>query len=323
LTGKYSDFSPDDDFKEKEKQQEKEIQDATEKTLEEKYSNYEEDAEHKIRELEQKEEIAKASAEEFKKREKSSKKKLTVLVVCLIFLGGVFGGTVFLSSPSDVAVPADSMTSQFLIQNLRGDTINTWISWKVTEGDLFHVHVVDNSYATQERLDAIVETIMSTEEIEIDDSLLHKGPEGSTSTYYVGWYGALNNIEVLTENPIPKNLHFHVTDKGEGDILIDLTNLSSPDGYSGYTKAIVDEEQHQILKATITIYNIESLSIEQLKTIVRHELGHGFGLAHSTAPEDLMHPTIITEYPYISDCDIDAIALLYDGGQSSRVVCDK
>ena len=29
MTGKYSDFSPDDDFKEKEKQQEKEIQDAT------------------------------------------------------------------------------------------------------------------------------------------------------------------------------------------------------------------------------------------------------------------------------------------------------
>ena len=322
MTDKYSNFSPDDDFKEKERQQEKEIQDATEKTLEEKYSNYEEDTEHKIRELEQKEEIAKASAAEFKKREKSSKKKLSILVVGLIFLGGVFGGTVFLSSPSDVVVPADSMTSQFLIQNLRGDTIDTWISWKVTEGDLFHVHVVENSYATQERLDAIVETIMSTEELEIDDSLLHKGPEGSTSTYYVGWYGALNSIEGV-ENPIPKDLHFHVTDKGEGHIIIELSNLSSPDGYSGFTKAIVDEEQHQILKSTITIYNIESISIEQLKTILRHELGHGFGLAHSTAPEDLMAPTITTDYPYISDCDIDAIKLLYDGGQSSRVVCEK
>ncbi|MFQ5476959.1 MAG: matrixin family metalloprotease [Nitrosopumilus sp.] len=57
--------------------------------------------------------------------------------------------------------------------------------------------------------------------------------------------------------------------------------------------------------------------------MVRHELGHSFGLAHSTAPEDLMAPMIVTEFPYISDCDLDAIIFLYNGGESGQVVCKK
>ena len=317
----YSNYTPDDDHKKREKEQKDEIKNSTEKDIEEKYTKYVPDDKHKIKELTQKEEIAKSTAHEYKAREKSTKKKLSILVVAVIFLVGLSAGLI--SFETDTISLTDSPRSQFLIQNLRGDTIDTWIAWKIIEGDLFHVHVVDSSYATQERVDAIIEVIMSTEKLEIDDSLLHKGPKGAESTYYVGWYGALNSISDSTLSLIPKNLHFHVTDEGEGDILIELSNLSSPDGYSGFTKAIVDEKQHQILKSNITIYNIESLSIEQLKTILRHELGHGFGLAHSTAPEDLMAPTITTDYPYISDCDLDAISLLYNDGESSQVICDK
>jgi predicted Zn-dependent protease len=62
--------------------------------------------------------------------------------------------------------------------------------------------------------------------------------------------------------------------------------------------------------------------LEELKTIVRHELGHGFGLAHSSAPEDLMYAEIKTEYPYISECDISAIEKLYNNLQESRVICE-
>ncbi len=54
---------------------------------------------------------------------------------------------------------------------------------------------------------------------------------------------------------------------------------------------------------------------------MRHEFGHAMGLAHSTASEDLMHATIQTDYPYISQCDIDAITGLYNGDQRSQVVC--
>ena len=114
-----------------------------------------------------------------------------------------------------------------------------------------------------------------------------------------------------------------MTEKGNGDIIINLKDYASSDGYSGFTNSIVDESNHQILKSSITIYDADSLSIEQYKTILRHELGHGFGLAHSTAPEDLMHSIITTEYPYISECDLDAITALYDGSQKSQVVCEK
>ena len=45
-------------------------------------------------------------------------------------------------------------------------------------------------------------------------------------------------------------------------------------------------------------------------------------LAHSSDPEDLMYPIIETNFPYASECDIDAIVLLYDGGETSQVICE-
>lgn len=310
-------------LKKKEQEQKDEIQKETDKLLKDKYSNYSLSDEHKIKELEQEKELAKSTTEEYKKLAKSSKKKLTILAVSVIFVIGIFGSYIYSDFNNDSVVLGDEMRSQFVIQNLRGDTVDTWIAWNITEDDLFHVHVIDSPYATEERQNAIFDVIISNEKIELDNSLLHKGPKGTTSTYYTGWKGALNSINDITASPIPKNLHFHVTDQGDGDIMIDLSNLSNPDGYSGFTKSIVDNVQHQILKSTITIYNVDSLSIEELKTIVRHELGHGFGLAHSSAPEDLMAATITTNYPYISECDLDAISLLYDDGESSQVICEK
>ena len=59
-----------------------------------------------------------------------------------------------------------------------------------------------------------------------------------------------------------------------------------------------------------------------LETVTRHELGHALGLAHSTDPEDLMYPIIETNFPYASECDVDAMISLYDGGNTSEVVCE-
>ena len=55
---------------------------------------------------------------------------------------------------------------------------------------------------------------------------------------------------------------------------------------------------------------------------MRHEFGHALGLAHSTAPEDLMFPTITTSIPFISECDVDAITSLYNGNRQSEVMCE-
>lgn len=314
-------YSPDKSHQDKEDKQGKEIEEA----ISDEYRHHEPDSEYKIKELEQEKEISEEITNEYKKKQSSAKKKYLAITLVAVAVASIFGVNSFVTPISELGeyeISYEPLKSQFLIQNLRGDTIETWISLKVVEGDLFHVHVVDSPYATEERLDAIMDVIMSDEKIVIPDSVLHKDPDGAPTTFYLGWKGALNSIDT-SDSPIPKNLHFHVTDKGEGDILIKLINLSSPDGYAGFTNSIVDEAQHQILKSTITIYNIDSISLNQLQTILRHELGHGFGLAHSNAPEDLMAPVITTALPYISECDLDAIELLYDGGQQSKVVCEK
>ncbi len=218
----------------------------------------------------------------------------------------------------------EDLKSAFVIQNLRGDTVDTWVNWRIPEGEQFHIHVVTSDELTDARLKIISDTIYSTETLEIDDSLTHKGPKGEVSTYYAGWAGAIGSISNMkTKFPIPVHFHSTVTENGDGDVLIRLSKLQNTDGYTGYTKSFIDNEDGQILKSTVTIYDVDDLSDNQLATIVRHELGHAFGLAHSTASEDLMAAQITTPYPYISKCDIDALVALYDGKSNSHIVCEK
>jgi|GEM_PF-3233706 len=248
--------------------------------------------------------------------------KKAYFVIIPLLLTSTLG--VGLMQSQHVDETATNLKGSFLIQNLRGDTVDTWVNWKISKGDTFHIHVVNSPEVTSERMQVISDAIYSKESVIIDDSLLHKGLPGSTSTYYKGWFGAIESVSgINTKFAIPIALHTTITDKGEGHITIRLTELQNSDGYSGYTKSFVDDENHQILKSVITVYDVENLSGDQLATIIRHELGHGLGLAHSTAPEDLMAPEITTSYPYISECDIVALADLYNGNQNSQVVCEK
>jgi len=215
------------------------------------------------------------------------------------------------------------VTSNYIIQNLQGDTIDTWLAWRITDGETLHVNIV-NGQKYPEKVEIIKDVILSTEFYEIDDSLTHKGPAGSTSLYYVGWAGALEkSSQTPTTFYIPEKFEIIESSTGSGDITIRLDEHRSGDGYSGWTKSIADGSQNQILKSDITIYDVNNLSNDQLATIIRHEFGHALGLAHSTALEDLMAPRIKTEFPYISECDVDALISLYDGGKNSNVVCEK
>lgn len=217
-----------------------------------------------------------------------------------------------------------NIKSGYVIQNLKGDKIDTWLSWRLSDGAALYVNIL-NAKQYPEKAEIIKNAITSKEFYEIDDSLLGKPSEGTLSKYYLGWVGALETASQKGPSQfyIPKNIEIIDSENGAGDITIILEKKKNGDGFTGWTKSIADESQNQILKSEITIYDIENLSENQLMAITRHELGHAFGLAHSTAEEDLMHPTLETPYPYISHCDIEAISSLYDGGKKSEVVCEK
>jgi hypothetical protein len=262
--------------------------------------------------------------EQEKNRRLSKKHILTIAgasIIIAIIIAGYSLFIVDLVGSEYRMVDLGEIKSSYVIQNLRGDTIDTWLSWRLVEGTTIHVNLIDGS-KYPDKADIVRTVLLSDESIEIDNSLLHKGLKGTTSTYYVGWAGALGSIQKPTEFYIPQKFNLIESTKGEGDITIKLTSQRNGDGYSGFTKSIADDAQNQILKSEITIYEVDKLSKAQFETILRHELGHAFGLAHSSAPEDLMFPTIETDYPYISDCDVDALTLLYDGGKKSEVTCE-
>jgi hypothetical protein len=138
----------------------------------------------------------------------------------------------------------------YVIQNLRGDTVNTWVSWRIADGSVIHVNLV-NAKKYPGKLELVKETIISDEGIDIDDSLLHKGPQGSTSTYYVGWVGALKNAsKTPTAFVIPTKFEVIESSGGQGEMTITLTDERNGDGYSGYTKSIVYDVQNRTLPYT-------------------------------------------------------------------------
>jgi len=264
---------------------------------------------------------------EEKKSTRLARKNLIIIAAAAVIIGVGFTAysiyVVELVGQQYKVSNIGNIQSGYVIQNLRGDTIDTSLSWRLVSGATLHVGIT-NGEKYPEKIPLIKEVVLSDKAIDIDNSLLHKDVKGSVSTYYVGWAGALKQAsKEKTQLYIPSNLQVVESSEGEGDINIVLSNLKSGDGYTGYTTSIADDSNNQILKSTITIYDVENLSDNQFTTILRHELGHAFGLAHSTAPEDLMHPVIRTGYPYISDCDIDTIVELYDGGKNSQVTCEK
>jgi len=242
---------------------------------------------------------------------------LLPIVFLLVIISGF--GPEFMNG---IVQESETFKSRYFVENLRGDTMVTWKSWRLI-GTTMNVNIIASNNIPQDKINIVKNSITSMEAIEIDDSLTQKGPKGSTSLYYLGWKGALNDIAAKTETKFQLPLDFHVMNSagGEGDIIITLSNVKDTDGFTGYTKSIV--EGNEILKSFITIYNTINLEDEELSTITRHEFGHALGLGHSTASEDLMAPTIDMTYPYISECNVDAIANLYNDVEDSNTICEK
>jgi len=259
-----------------------------------------------------------------KEIKKSRSKKLLVAelsVLPVVFLLIMFSGITDTLTNVAPQQTTDVMKTRYYTENLRGDTVDTWKSWRLV-GTTLNVNILKSPRVTEHQIDIIKNAIASENAIEFDDSIVHKGPKGSMSTYYEGWTGAIKSAtEKQTKYNLPTNFNFVDTAGGEGDILITLSNIKDSDGYTGYTKSVTEE--NEILKSFITIYDISNLSDQQLSTIIRHEFGHALGLGHSTAPEDLMAPTIDMTIPYISECNVDAIIDLYNANEGKQTVCEK
>ena len=281
---------------------------------------------HKIQELEQEKMILDKIIEDGERRYRrlSRKHVVTIAAAAVVLCSVIVVNSLLVINNvgREYRVnPGGPINDGYVIQDLQGQTINTWLSWRLGGGTVLHINVIDaGRYPV--KLDLIKEVVYSQKAMKIDDSLLGLGPQGSTSIYYMGWEGALLKASSKpTEFYIPDKFDVISSSTGEGDITVRLTDQRSGDGYSGYTRSIADPANHQILKSEIMIYQVDKLSNSQFEAVFRHEFGHALGLAHSTDPHDLMHATIQTEYPYISPCDIDAIRSLYNGSERSQVAC--
>ncbi|HJU13284.1 MAG TPA: matrixin family metalloprotease, partial [Candidatus Nitrosotalea sp.] len=181
--------------------------------------------------------------------------------------------------------------------------------------------IVNQAHVTPEKIDVIRGAILSKGTVNLDNSLF-KGSASGSSTYYLGWEGAIKSEKgTPTKYYLPADFDVTALQQNVGDVTIFLIKEQSPDGLSGFTENIADG--NQILRSKITIFEADKLSDNEIGAVARHEFGHALGLAHSAAPYDLMHATIQTNYPYISPCDLQALSLLYDGEDSRKVICTK
>ena len=245
---------------------------------------------------------------------------LIVIVIGLVVFGFALDFLAVQKTVSTIEenIQSKPLKTQYLVQNLKGDAMETWYSWQPR--DSLKIQIVGEDNYPKEKIDAVKKAILSTDIIEIDNSLVYKGDEGTYSYYWIGWKGAIDHIRELRGIEEPFEINF--TDKDDADIIITLTNSKSGEGLSGQTTSTVNDAEQTILRSFVTIYEVDKLSNEHMEIIIRHEFGHVAGLAHATAPEDLMYPVIQTPAPFISECDIDALLHLYTGGKTSQVICE-
>ena len=201
---------------------------------------------------------------ETREKEKAKTKYYKAIIfsaIAIAVIAGVYSVMFAELAGQQYRVEVEPQTTGYTIQNLRGDTIDTYLSWRLVQGDTITVNVLNADKYDPKVLEVVKKTILSEEEFEIDNSLLQKGNKGTTSLLYEGWQGALKAAAVTeTSLYIPVKFDVITSETGEGDITIELTNQMNADGFAGWTNSIADASQNQILKSRITIFSVDSIS---------------------------------------------------------------
>ncbi|HEX9846663.1 MAG TPA: matrixin family metalloprotease [Candidatus Nitrosotenuis sp.] len=254
--------------------------------------------------------------------EAATKKNTMLTIIGMTVLGGImlfYVSTNFIEGPS---YQTELVSGKYFIENLKGDRIDTWVAWQISKDKTIQVTVINSAELSQEKLKAINDPILSESSIVLENAFMNKDPPNETSLYHLGWKGALSSISKIgTKYNVPTNFQVDVSEKSVGDIVIILSTAKETDGSLGFTRSIADENTNQILKSFITIFDVDNLDGNELSAIVRHEFGHAMGLGHSTDEMDLMYPEFSSNQAFISECDLDAMASLYNGEKISQVVC--
>ncbi|MBI5697855.1 MAG: hypothetical protein HZC29_05095 [Thaumarchaeota archaeon] len=156
---------------------------------------------------------------------KKSRSKI-LLIAELAVLPAVFlmllmsGVTDTIFTDSDSRHPPNVLRTKYFTENLRGDTVDMWKSWRLVGTTTLNINILKSPRVTEHQLEVIKNAITSEKADEFDDYLVHKGPKGSKSTYYEGWIGALKEAsKEKTKYSIPTGFNFVDTNGGEGDII--------------------------------------------------------------------------------------------------------
>lgn len=198
----------------------------------------------------------------------------------------------------------------FFPSNAKGSeltTINTFLPWKAQTDKTLQVSIIKDTPLSPDQLESVKKAITGDGTIKFDDS-----------TTYVSWQKALETTSGYKTKLSMPAVEIVADNNNKADITITITDKKDTRGYSGFTTYVI--EDNQIVKSNVTIYDIDSITGEQISSITRHEFGHALGLAHADSPDDLMYD-IVQVPSYVTDCDIGTLLALYDGNVQSVSKC--
>jgi hypothetical protein len=201
------------------------------------------------------------------------------------------------------------------VHALYNDDLEILYYW---DKETIDVTLVNSIYLTDRVAEEIEKAVTSTEFYMIEDNLMHKDRPGVYSPYYLGWQGALDDT-----NSTSLQMNYNLSAGKQGDIVIEVTTQSHPDGISGITMPMF--VNGKLSKVYITLFEIDQSTPNSIYGLTMHEFGHALGLGHSTADEDIMYEKIGYNnlfYPYVAPCLMQGLEQAYQGS-TDTVTCLK